>query len=74
MQEKNCAISSYVTVKTNVWFNLCFRYVLDGFPMTLTQTELMESQNIIPMLVFELRISTVEVLLRGLSDKLNPDK
>ncbi|XP_014328191.1 adenylate kinase 9 isoform X2 [Xiphophorus maculatus] len=49
-------------------------YVLDGFPMTLTQTELMESQNIIPMLVFELQISTVEVLLRGLSDKLNPDK
>ncbi|XP_032441534.1 adenylate kinase 9 isoform X1 [Xiphophorus hellerii] len=49
-------------------------YILDGFPMTLTQTELMESQNIIPMLVFELQISTVEVLLRGLSDKLNPDK
>uniref|UniRef100_A0A087X4I3 Adenylate kinase 9 n=1 Tax=Poecilia formosa TaxID=48698 RepID=A0A087X4I3_POEFO len=49
-------------------------YVLDGFPMTLQQTELMESQNIIPILVFELQISTVEVLLRGLSDKMNPNK
>ncbi|XP_008395990.1 adenylate kinase 9 isoform X2 [Poecilia reticulata] len=49
-------------------------YVLDGFPMTLHQVELMESQNIIPILVFELHISTVEVLLRGLSDKMNPNK
>uniref|UniRef100_A0A3P9MZW7 Adenylate kinase 9 n=1 Tax=Poecilia reticulata TaxID=8081 RepID=A0A3P9MZW7_POERE len=48
-------------------------YVLDGFPMTLHQVELMESQNIIPILVFELHISTVEVLLRGLSDKMNPN-
>ncbi|XP_054876008.1 adenylate kinase 9 [Poeciliopsis prolifica] len=49
-------------------------YVLDGFPMTLKQAELMESQNIVPMLVFELQISTLEVLLRGLFDKLNPNK
>lgn len=74
MQEKNCTISSYISVKTNVWFNLCFRYVLDGFPMTIQQAELMESQNIVPILVFELQISTIEVLLRGLSDKLNPNK
>ncbi|XP_043962483.1 adenylate kinase 9 isoform X2 [Gambusia affinis] len=49
-------------------------YVLDGFPMTIQQAELMESQNIVPILVFELQISTIEVLLRGLSDKLNPNK
>ncbi|KAM4529308.1 adenylate kinase 9 [Fundulus diaphanus] len=49
-------------------------YVLDGFPMTLKQAELMVSRSIIPMIVFELELDTVEVLKRGLSDKMNPSK
>ncbi|XP_039454978.1 adenylate kinase 9 isoform X1 [Oreochromis aureus] len=49
-------------------------YVLDGFPMTLKQAELMGSQNIIPMIVVELELDIVEVLKRGLADKMKPNK
>nr|XP_046228264.1 adenylate kinase 9 [Scatophagus argus] len=49
-------------------------YVLDGFPKTLQQAELMESLSIIPMIVVELELNTVEVLNRGLVDKMKPNK
>ncbi|XP_037541400.1 adenylate kinase 9 [Nematolebias whitei] len=49
-------------------------YVLDGFPVTLKQTELMGSHRIIPMLVVELELDTLEVLKRGQIDKMNPNK
>uniref|UniRef100_A0A3Q1CXD4 Nucleoside-diphosphate kinase n=1 Tax=Amphiprion ocellaris TaxID=80972 RepID=A0A3Q1CXD4_AMPOC len=49
-------------------------YVLDGFPMTLKQAQLMESRSIIPMIVVELELDTVEVLKRGLADKMKPNK
>ncbi|XP_063757950.1 adenylate kinase 9 [Eleginops maclovinus] len=49
-------------------------YVLDGFPKTLKQTELMGSRSIIPMIVVELELDTVEVLKRGLLDKMKPNK
>ncbi|XP_044026265.1 adenylate kinase 9 isoform X2 [Siniperca chuatsi] len=49
-------------------------YVLDGFPKTLKQAELMGSQSIIPMIVVELGLDTVEVLRRGLVDKMKPNK
>uniref|UniRef100_A0A4W5PEI0 Adenylate kinase 9 n=1 Tax=Hucho hucho TaxID=62062 RepID=A0A4W5PEI0_9TELE len=45
-------------------------YVLDGFPMTRKQADLMEARSIIPVLVVELQLDTVEVLKRGLSDKM----
>lgn len=54
-----------------VWHS---RYVLDGFPKTLKQTELMGSRSIIPMIVVELELDTVEVLKRGLVDKMKPNK
>lgn len=50
------------------------RYVLDGFPKTLKQAELMGSRGIIPMIVVELELDTVEVLKRGLVDKSKPNK
>ncbi|KAM7395370.1 hypothetical protein PAMA_006910 [Pampus argenteus] len=49
-------------------------YVLDGFPMTLKQAQLMGSRSIIPMIVVELELDTVEVLKRGLVDKMKPKK
>ncbi|XP_038592648.1 adenylate kinase 9 isoform X2 [Micropterus salmoides] len=49
-------------------------YVLDGFPKTLKQAELMGSRGIIPMIVAELELDTVEVLKRGLVDKMKPNK
>ena len=50
------------------------RYVLDDFPKTLKQAELMGSRSIIPMIVVELELDTVEVLRRGLVDKMKPNK
>ncbi|XP_051264627.1 adenylate kinase 9 isoform X2 [Dicentrarchus labrax] len=49
-------------------------YVLDGFPQTLKQAELMGSRSIIPMIVAELELDTVEVLKRGLVDKMKINK
>ncbi|KAI3363735.1 hypothetical protein L3Q82_001351 [Scortum barcoo] len=48
--------------------------VFDGLPSTLKQAELMGSRSIIPMIVVELELDTVEVLKRGLVDKMKPDK
>uniref|UniRef100_A0AAV2K976 Nucleoside-diphosphate kinase n=1 Tax=Knipowitschia caucasica TaxID=637954 RepID=A0AAV2K976_KNICA len=45
-------------------------YVLDGFPITLKQAQLMASCNIIPMVVVELKLDTLNVLERGRTDKL----
>lgn len=42
--------------------------------MTLKQAELMGSRSIIPMIVVELELDTVEVLKRGLVDKMKPNK
>ena len=42
--------------------------------MTLKQTELMGSRSIIPMIVAELELDTVEVLRRGLVDKIKPNR
>ncbi|XP_031726212.1 adenylate kinase 9 isoform X2 [Anarrhichthys ocellatus] len=49
-------------------------YVLDGFPKTLKESELIGSRSIIHMLVFELELDTLEVLRRGLLDKMKPNK
>lgn len=54
-----------------VWHS---RYVLDGFPKTLKQSELMGSRSIIPMIAVELELESVEVLQRGLDDKMKPNK
>lgn len=51
-----------------------FRYVLDGFPNTIKQAELLGSRNLIPLVIFELELETVEVLKRGLADKMKPNK
>nr|XP_057912171.1 adenylate kinase 9 isoform X2 [Doryrhamphus excisus] len=49
-------------------------YVLDGFPMTMKQAELMQSHSIVPMIIVEMGLDTVDVLKRGLADKLEENK
>ncbi|XP_034018068.1 adenylate kinase 9 [Thalassophryne amazonica] len=49
-------------------------YVLDGFPMTLKQAQVMATLCILPMIVVELELDTVEILKRGLADKKKPNK
>ncbi|MBN3315008.1 KAD9 kinase, partial [Atractosteus spatula] len=46
-------------------------FVLDGYPMTKKQADLMEARSIIPVRVLELQVDTKEVLRRGLMDKIN---
>ncbi|XP_061900631.1 adenylate kinase 9-like isoform X1 [Entelurus aequoreus] len=49
-------------------------YVLDGFPMTMKQAQLMQSHSIIPMIMVEIEMGTVEVLKRGLASKMEENK
>ncbi|XP_019729370.1 adenylate kinase 9 [Hippocampus comes] len=49
-------------------------YVLDGFPMTMKQAELMQDNSIIPMMVVEMELDTLEVLKRGLAIKMEENK
>lgn len=53
----------------SLYMCLILRFVLDGFPVTMHQAELLESCSIIPMLVIELQLDTAEVLRRGLKDR-----
>ncbi|MBN3311086.1 KAD9 kinase, partial [Amia calva] len=46
-------------------------FVLDGYPMTKRQVDLMAARSIIPIRVLELQVDTKEVLKRGLMDKMN---
>ena len=48
--------------------------MLDGFPVSRRQADLMEAHSIIPMRVVELQIDTVEVLKRALGDKMKPTR
>ncbi|KAM4694291.1 adenylate kinase 9 [Discoglossus pictus] len=45
--------------------------VLDGYPSTKHQLDLMEACSIIPIKIFELQIDMKEVLRRGMMDKKN---
>ncbi|XP_063079133.1 adenylate kinase 9 isoform X2 [Engraulis encrasicolus] len=49
-------------------------YVLDGFPLSKQQADLMEERGIIPMVVVEMELDTVEVIRRGLVDKLKSSR
>lgn len=42
--------------------------------MTLKQAKLMGSRSITPVTIAELELGTVEVLKRGLADKMKPKK
>ncbi|XP_053469806.1 adenylate kinase 9 isoform X2 [Ictalurus furcatus] len=49
-------------------------YVLDGFPMTKRQADLMAARRIIPIRVIELQIDKDEMLRRGMKDMMKPDR
>lgn len=48
-----------------------YRYILDGFPTTMKQVELMTERCIIPVRVIELEINSKEVMVRGLRDRMS---
>ncbi|TSN30253.1 Adenylate kinase 9 [Bagarius yarrelli] len=49
-------------------------YVLDGFPTTKKQAELMAARRVIPIRVIELQLDRDEVLRRGMRDKMKPNR
>ena len=50
------------------------RFILDGYPLTMNQIELMTQRKIIPVKVLELRVEEEEVLRRGTVDRHSPSR
>ncbi|XP_075253347.1 adenylate kinase 9-like [Convolutriloba macropyga] len=48
-------------------------FILDGYPVTQRQIELLNEQHIVPHKVIQLEVPTDEVLIRGAKDRLSPD-
>ncbi|XP_032071185.1 adenylate kinase 9 [Thamnophis elegans] len=48
--------------------------VIDGYPVTIKQVDLLEEMKIIPIKIFELDIDIKEVLRRALLDKQSPNR
>lgn len=59
------------TVKT-VNHTFVGSYVLDGYPITKKQVDLMNQRSIIPVRVIELEMNSNEVMVRGTKDRLSP--
>ena len=53
---------------------IVFRYVLDGYPMTKRQVDLMTERKIIPVRVIELELPEVETVTRGKRDREDPNR
>jgi len=49
-------------------------FILDGYPVTLKQIELLNEQHIVPHKVIQLEVPNDEVLIRGAKDRLSPDR
>ena len=54
-------------------FFLC-RYVLDGWPITMAQVDLLNKCRIIPVTIVELNISDEELLSRADVDRTSTDR
>ena len=50
------------------------RFVLDGYPVTKKQVELMTKRAIIPVRVIELTMDSMEVVTRATIDRYSDDK
>lgn len=55
-------------------FDLQLRYVLDGFPMTKRQADLMAARRITPVRVIELQLDKDEMLRRGMKDQMKSNR
>ena len=51
-----------------------FRYVLDGFPLSMKQVELMTERCLIPVRVFELMVKSKEIMVRGTKDRISSNR
>ncbi|XP_041351641.1 adenylate kinase 9-like isoform X3 [Gigantopelta aegis] len=49
-------------------------FVLDGYPISKRQIELMTERSIIPVRVVELTLDSKEIMVRGTKDRVSPDR
>ncbi|XP_072178424.1 adenylate kinase 9-like isoform X1 [Diadema setosum] len=49
-------------------------YVLDGYPVTKHQVDLMTERSIIPVVVLELAVDSRELMVRGMKDRHSADR
>jgi adenylate/nucleoside-diphosphate kinase len=49
---------------------MIFRYVLDGYPQTKHQIDLLTERCLIPVRVFELDVKSKEIMVRGTRDRI----
>ncbi|XP_077977825.1 adenylate kinase 9-like isoform X2 [Glandiceps talaboti] len=52
----------------------CRGYILDGFPLTKKQVDLMTERSIIPVRVLELEVDSKELMLRGMKDRHSSER
>ena len=48
--------------------------MIDGYPLTKKQVDLMTEWNIIPVRVVELDVDSKEVVVRGVKDRIAPTR
>ncbi len=58
----------------NILNILVFSFVLDGFPLSKKQVDLMTERCIIPVRVLELTVDSMEVVTRATADRYSPDR
>ena len=49
-------------------------YILDGYPMTKKQVDLMTERCLIPVRVFELDVDSKEIMVRGTRDRITASR
>lgn len=49
-------------------------FVLDGYPLSRQQVELMTKRNILPVRVLELQLPGMEIVTRATKDRYSPDR
>ena len=50
------------------------RYILDGFPLTKAQVDLMTERSIIPVRVVEMQVDPKSIVERALKDRFSTDR
>lgn len=53
---------------------LTYRFILDGFPLTKHQVDLMTERSIIPVNVMELCVDDDEIFKRATQDRRSPSR
>ena len=65
-----------VNAITVMWaiFHFDHSYVLDGYPVTKHQVDLMTEHSILPVVVLELTVDSRELMVRGMRDRHSTER